>query len=203
MSLKIGLTGGIGSGKTAASDYLAHLGAEVIDTDQLSRELVEPGQPALDEITQTFGVSVLDDHGRLDRASLREIVFNDPEARERLEAILHPRIREAMMHRADGSTAHYVVFVIPLMVETGQKDLVDRVLVIDAPVALQRQRAASRDGTDPEAIDHILAAQCDRQTRLAAADDVVVNDGSLETLHRRIKELHARYLDLARAEGGP
>ena len=192
--LKIGLTGGIGSGKTAASDHFARLGAEVIDTDRLSRELVEPGEPALAEVVAAFGGQMLDGQGRLDRARLRERVFNDPEARRRLEAILHPRIRDAMLERAARSTAPYVVFVIPLLIETGQQDLVDRVLLIDVPEALQRARVAARDGLEAAQIDGILAAQTDRATRLAHADDVIRNDGAVEDLYAAVEELHRKYL---------
>jgi dephospho-CoA kinase len=196
--LTIGLTGGIGSGKTVASDEFARLGAEVIDTDLLSRSLVEPGQPALTEIVALFGASVLDATGRLDRAHLREKVFADPQARRQLEGILHPKIREAMLERASQSTAPYVVFVIPLLFETGQQALVDRVLLIDVAQDVQRARVAARDGLDATQITRILQAQTDRGTRLAAADDVVHNDAGIPDLHATIAELHRKYLDLAR-----
>lgn len=196
--LTIGLTGGIGSGKTVASDEFARLGAEVIDTDLLSRSLVEPGQPALTEIVALFGASVLDATGRLDRAHLREKVFADPQARRQLEGILHPKIREAMLERASQSTAPYVVFVIPLLFETGQQALVDRVLLIDVAQDVQRARVAARDGLDATQITRILQAQTDRGTRLAAADDVVHNDAGIPDLHAAIAELHRKYLDLAR-----
>lgn len=192
--LKIGLTGGIGSGKTAASDHFTLLGAEVIDTDLLSRELVEPGRPALAEIVSQFGEQVLAADGRLDRARLRERVFDDPAARRRLEAILHPRIRDEMLARAERSTAPYVVFVIPLLFETGQQSLVDRVLLIDVPEALQRARVAARDGLDPARIDRIMQAQTDRATRLRHADDVICNDGSIEDLRAAVERLHREYL---------
>ena len=193
--LKIGLTGGIGSGKTAASDHFARLGAEVIDTDLLSRELVEPGQAALQEIADTFGPGVLTDDGHLDRARLGELVFGDPGARERLEAILHPRIRDAMLRRAEQSLAPYVVFVIPLLFETGQQALVDRVLLIDAPEDLQRARVAARDRIDEVQISRIIDAQADRETRLSGADDIVRNDGDIASLHAKIEKLHRKYLD--------
>ncbi len=193
--LRIGLTGGIGSGKTAASDHFASLGAEVIDTDLLSRELVEPGQVALAEIAVTFGPEVLAMDGRLDRKALREIVFADPDARKRLETILHPRIRDAMLARADHARAPYVVFVIPLLIETGQQDLVDRVLLIDVPEDLQRTRVAARDGLDDAQIDDILQAQTERETRLHHADDVICNDGDIKKLHTAIEKLHRKYLD--------
>jgi dephospho-CoA kinase len=193
--LRIGLTGGIGSGKTAASDHLARLGAEVIDTDLLSRELVEPGQPALEEIVAAFGPRVLTADGHLDRPRLGRLIFNNPDARQRLESILHPRIRATMLLRAEQSSAPYVVFVIPLLFETGQQALVDRVLLIDVSEALQRTRVAARDGLDDAQIDRILAAQTDRNTRLQNADDVVCNDGSLDDLHVAIENLHRKYLN--------
>jgi dephospho-CoA kinase len=194
--LKIGLTGGIGSGKSAASDHFARLGAAVIDTDLLSRELVEPGQPALDEIVGTFGARVLAPDGRLDRTRLRDLVFRDPAARRRLEAILHPKIRELMLIRAAGVDAPYVVFVIPLLLETGQQGLVDRVLLIDVPEAVQRARVTARDGSDAAQIERIIASQTDRATRLAGADDVILNDGSIGDLRAAVENLHRRYLDL-------
>ena len=196
--LTIGLTGGIGSGKTTASDEFARLGADVIDTDLLSRALVEPGQPALAEIVAGFGPSVLDGTGHLDRVRLRERIFADPQARRQLEDILHPKIRAAMLERAARSTAPYVMFVIPLLFETGQQALVDRVLLVDVAEDVQRARVAARDGLDTTQITRILQAQTDRATRLANAADVVHNDGSPAELHEAIAELHRKYLDLAR-----
>lgn len=195
--LKIGLTGGIGSGKTTASEHFAELGAEVIDTDLLSRELVEPGQPALAEIVAVFGTQVLTRDGRLDRLRLRDQVFDDPAARRRLEDILHPRIRAAMLARAGQSNAPYVVFVIPLLFETGQQALVDRVLLIDAPEHLQRARAAARDTLDEADIARIMQAQTDRATRLRNADDIIRNDGDIEDLRAAVEELHRKYLQQA------
>ena len=191
---KIGLTGGIGSGKSAASDHFMSLGAEVIDTDLLSRELVVPGKPALDEIVNAFGNDILTTSGELDRKRLRERIFADPEARKRLEQILHPRIREAMLERASRSQAPYIVFVIPLLIETGQQTLVDRVLVIDLPENLQRRRVMARDGLDDAQFDRILAAQATQEQRLSIADDVVLNDGDLINLHQQIERLHRKYL---------
>jgi dephospho-CoA kinase len=192
--LKIGLTGGIGSGKTTAGDYFAEFGAEVIDTDLLSRELVEPGRPALAEIVAAFGAEVLDGAGRLDRARLRERIFSDAGARRRLEQILHPRIRTAMLARAERTTAPYVIFVIPLLFETGQQDLVDRVLLIDVPEAMQRRRVAARDALDDAQIEQIMQAQTDRPTRLRNADDVIHNDGSRDRLRAAVQSLHQQYL---------
>jgi dephospho-CoA kinase len=193
--LRIGLTGGIGSGKTAASDHFARLGAEVIDTDLLSRELVERGQPALKEIVDKFGDQILTAGGHLDRARLGKLVFGNPKSRQQLEAILHPRIRAAMLLRAEQSQAPYVVFVIPLLFETGQQALVDRVLLIDVPEDLQRARVAERDQLDDAQISRIMSAQTERETRLRNADDIVCNDGDIASLHAEIEKLHRKYMD--------
>jgi dephospho-CoA kinase len=199
---KIGLTGGIGSGKSAASEQFARLGAAVVDTDLLSRELVEPGQPALEEIAAAFGPGVLTADGRLDRPALRRRVFSDTAERQRLEAILHPRIRAEMLRRAEQADAPYVVLVIPLLIETGQQALVDRVLLIDVPEAVQRQRVAVRDGLSAGQIDRIMAAQTDRATRRLHADDILLNDGNPTDLQARIAALHRRYLALAGGTAG-
>lgn len=195
--LKIGLTGGIASGKTTVSDLFSALGAEVIDTDVLSRELVEPGQPALDEIRQAFGDDVLNAAGQLDRAGLRNRIFTDDAARQRLEGILHPRIRAEMLRRVAASTAPYTIVVVPLLIETGQQDLVDRVLLVDAPESTQRERAAQRDGADIAQIDRIIAAQASRVARLEHADDVITNDGDTAKLRDAVEALHRTYLRLA------
>lgn len=195
--LIIGLTGGIGSGKTAVSDRFAALGVPVIDADRLSRELVAQGQPALAEIAAAFGPAVLTAAGELDRAALGRRVFADPAARRRLEAILHPRIRAAMQERIATLTAPYVVLVIPLLLETGQTDLVDRVLVVDASPQRQRERVRQRDRLPDERIEQLLAAQVDRATRLAAAHDVIDNESDLATLDSAVAALHANYLKLS------
>jgi len=194
---KVGLTGGIGSGKTAASDHFGRLGAAVIDTDRISRELVEPGQAALGEIVERFGADIVDASGRLDRARLRKRVFADPAERRDLEAILHPRIRTTMLARAEQADAPYAVLVIPLLIETGQRELVDRVLLIDVPDAVQRARVAARDQLDNEQVDRILAAQTDRATRQRAADDTILNDKALTQLQDAVAEMHRKYLVLA------
>ncbi len=191
--LKVGLTGGIGSGKSIASGFFAELGAKIIDTDQLSRELVKPGQPALAEIKTTFGEQVLSADGQLDRDYLRTLIYSDANARQRLEAILHPRIQAEMLARAAQSTAPYVIFVIPLLFETGQQTLVDRVLLIDAPEALQRTRVRTRDQLDTATINRILNAQADRATRLRGADDVICNDSNLGELQTAVQQLHQKY----------
>lgn len=195
--LKIGLTGGIGSGKTAAADHFAELGITVVDTDLIARELVEPGQPALAEIAAAFGPGVLDAGGRLNRPALRQRVFRDENARSRLEAILHPRIRETMLQRGAAASTPYVIFVIPLLFETGQQTLVDRTLVIDVPEDLQRERVTLRDGLKREAVDAILAAQVAREARLNLADDVIRNDATVADLRRAVEERHQHYLAIA------
>jgi dephospho-CoA kinase len=198
--LVIGLTGGIGSGKTAVSDRFARFGAPIIDTDQLARELVEPGQPALADIVAEFGPDCLDDAGRLHRSRLRERVFADPAGRRRLEAILHPRIRALARERIARLTAPYCLLVIPLLAETGMTDLVDRVLVVDAPEAEQVRRVMARDGIAEEQARRILAAQADRGQRLALADEIVENAGDLATLDRQVTALHRYYSTLAAAQ---
>jgi dephospho-CoA kinase len=195
--LVIGLTGGIGSGKTAVSDRFARLGVPIIDTDLLARELVEPGQPALADIVAEFGPDCLDSEGRLHRACLRERVFADPAGRRRLEAILHPRIRALARERIVSGTAPYCLLVIPLLAETGMTDLVDRVLVVDAPEAEQVRRVMARDGVAEEQAHRILAAQASRRQRLALADEIVENAGDLAALDHQVATLHRHYLTLA------
>ena len=196
--LRIGLTGGIGSGKTAASERFRQLGAAVIDTDQIARQLVEPGQPALQDIVQAFGEAVLDADGRLDRAALRRIVFADAGKRRRLERILHPRIRARTTELAAAADAPYCVLVIPLLLETASPYDLDRVLVVDAPEELQIERVMARNGLDRREVEAIMASQVNRQRRLEAADDVVVNDGDLDKLYGQVEALHRKYLELAR-----
>lgn len=195
--LVVGLTGGIGSGKTAVSDRFADHGVPVIDTDLIARELVEPGQPALTEIAAEFGADCLDEAGRLQRAVLRERVFADPAARQRLEAILHPLIRAVARERVAAQTAPYGLLVIPLLAETGMGDLVDRVLVVDAPEAEQIRRVMARDRIDAAQARRILSAQASRRQRLALADEVVENAGNFAELERRVADLHIDYLRLA------
>ncbi|HXH04590.1 MAG TPA: dephospho-CoA kinase [Candidatus Competibacteraceae bacterium] len=198
--LVVGLTGGIGSGKSAVSDAFARLGVPVIDTDVLARELVEPGQPALGEIAATFGADCLGADGRLDRRRLRERVFADDQARRRLEAILHPRIRQAVQQRLVRLVqlqTPYCLLVIPLLVESGMTDLVQRVLVVDVPEELQVARVMQRDRVSAEQARAVLAAQAERAQRLAAADDVLDNSGSRAALEDAVRRLHQRYLQLA------
>ncbi len=198
--LVVGLTGGIGSGKTAVSDRFAQYGVPVIDTDLLARELVEPGQPALATIVAEFGSDCLDERGQLRRAHLRERVFADPAGRRRLEAILHPRIRALARERIAASSAPYCLVVIPLLAETGMTDLVDRVLVVDVPEAEQIRRVMARDRVDEARARRILAAQAQRARRLALADEILDNAGDLDHLDRQVTDLHQRYSTLAAAQ---
>ena len=195
---RVGLTGGIASGKSAVEAEFQRLGVPVIDTDALAREVVEPGQPSLAAVVAEFGPASLDADGRLDRRRLRAIVFSDPDRRRALEKILHPAIRSLQRARVDAVTAPYVVIAIPLLVEGGaRREDIDRILVIDCPRDVQRARLLARDGETAEGAEAILAAQASREARLAAADDVVDNSGPLAALAPAIGALHERYLALA------
>jgi dephospho-CoA kinase len=198
--LIIGLSGGIGSGKSAVSRCFERLGVPVIDADQVAREVVEPGQPALAEIATAFGADLIQADGSLDRARLRERVFADPDARRHLEGILHPRIRARMREQLAALPADtpYAVFVIPLLFETGQQDTVDRVLVVEAAEAVRIARVTGRDGVAEGHVRRILAAQCSAEDRAAGADDLISNEGSESELAAKVAALHEKYLALAR-----
>jgi len=191
--LIIGLTGGICSGKSTVAALFSELGVPVIDSDLIARELVEPGQPALQEITSQFGSEVLDDDGKLDRTRLRNRIFSHTQDRKQLEAILHPRIRERMTTLTRDSNAPWCIQVIPLLIETGQLQDVDRVLVVDTSEADQKKRLAQRDNSSSEQIRAILASQTDRQQRLQQADDIIKNDGSLDELRKQVITIHRKY----------
>lgn len=190
----VALTGGIASGKSLAAQRFAELGVTVIDSDVIAREIVEPGQPALEEIVQRFGKTVLQTDGRLDRRALRERIFHDPQARADLERITHPRIRAIMRARAADAHGPYQLHVIPLLAESGRASEFDRVLLIDCDPAVQKARLMQRDGSSAETAEAILAAQARRSERLAIADDVLVNDGSAQTLRDGVERLHREYL---------
>lgn len=190
----IAVTGGIASGKSEATRRFEALGAPVLDADLISRALVEPGQPALAEIVARFGSHLVDDRGALDRRKLRELVFADAASRRDLEAILHPRVRQALRDGAREATAPYVILAIPLLVESGHYDWVDRVLVIDVPSAVQVSRVMRRDNVDQASAHAAIAAQASRAARLSRARDVIVNDGPLTGLDGAVARLHARYL---------
>jgi len=195
-TLVVGLTGGIGSGKTTVASGFSTLGVPVIDTDQLAHELVEPGQQALAEIISAFGAEAVTADGRLDRDYMRQQVFSDSVQKSRLEAILHPKIRNRIRALLSDISTPYCIVVIPLLIEARQTDMVDRILVIDSPEKEQLIRVAARDGLSDNAIMAIMESQADRNTRLAAADDIIVNDRDISELTGRIKELHRHYMGI-------
>ena len=195
--LLIALTGGIASGKSAVAEIFAQLGAPVLDTDQIARDVVEPGTPALAKLVAEFGSDILDASGRLDRARMRERVFADPAQRKKLEAITHPAIRDELAARAQRAQGPYQIHVIPLLIESGRADLYDRVLVVDTSEEAQLERLMARDGSNEALARQILAAQASREDRLDAADDVIVNTGTLQDLHRFVQTLHRNYKLLA------
>jgi dephospho-CoA kinase len=192
--LRIGLTGGIASGKSTVADMFADLGVPVIDTDVIAREVVSPGQPALEEIRDAFGDGVIAADGTLDRSAMREIVFGDEEARRRLEAIMHPRIGMATVERADTAGGEYQVIVVPLLVESSLRAFVDRVLVVDCSEETQIARLLARDAESEARARRILAAQSSRAERLAIADDVIENEGDLGDAREQVRALHRSYL---------
>jgi dephospho-CoA kinase len=197
---RVALTGGIASGKSTVADRFAALGIPVIDTDVIARQVVEPGQPALAQVVAAFGPDVLDKDRRLDRRRMRERIFSDPTARQRLEAILHPAIRAAMERQSREADGPYQILVIPLLTEGRRRDHVDRVLVVDVPEELQVERLMGRDRVSREQALASLAAQATRAERVAMADDVVWNTGQVDELRDRIAELHRKYLHFAAAK---
>lgn len=197
--LRIGLTGGIASGKSTAARRFTELGVPVIDADESARHVVEPGSPGLARVTLRFGRGILSAAGELDRRALRALVFADPAKRRDLEAILHPLIRADMQEKAQRAAGPYVVLAIPLLIEGVERDRVDRILVVDADETQQLARLTARDSASPEQARAMLAAQANRSTRLAAADDVLKNSGTIEELKAGVDRLHRRYLELAAA----
>ncbi len=197
---KIGLTGGIGSGKSRVADLFESWGATIVDTDAIAHQLTAPGGAAIEAIREAFGPEVIAPDGSLDRAATRARVFNDEQARLRLEGILHPMIGQISHQMAGQATGSYVVFVVPLLVESGRwRDKVDRICVVDCDPATQIARVQARSGLTPEAIARIMSVQATRETRLAAADDVLVNDGNttFASLERKARALHDRWRLLA------
>lgn len=197
MTYVIGLTGGIGSGKTAVSDLFAALGIAIVDADVAARAVVEPGTPALAAIAEHFGADILQADGNLNRAQLRQRVFADPAERQWLERLTHPLIRAEIARGLSGATSPYVLLVSPLLVESGQSKLTQRVLVVDVPEDLQLQRTMVRDNNPETQVKAIMQAQASRQQRLLYADDVVVNDTTLADLKEKVDQLHQHYLQLA------
>lgn len=198
---RVGLTGGVASGKSTVTKIFRALGVPIIDTDELARDVVEPGQPPLERLVERFGPSILTADGHLDRPALRAIVFSDPKARADLEALTHPAIGAALESRSAVSGGPYQILVIPLLVEKNLGSQLDRVLVIDCDEELQIRRLQARDGSTLEEARAILNAQASRTARLQAAHDVINNDGAVDALQAQVTALHARYLN--RAAGAP
>jgi dephospho-CoA kinase len=196
----VGLTGGIGSGKSAAADEFAALGASVVDTDAIARELTDKGGAALAHIERRFGAAFLDASGAMNRKKMRDHVFADPAAKQALENLLHPLIREESARRIAAASGPYVVHVVPLLLESpGYRDRVDRVLVVDASEQAQLARVRARSGLSADEVRAIMRTQVSRAERLAGADDVIDNSGSLEALRKQVGALHQKYLQFARA----
>ncbi|UOH75260.1 dephospho-CoA kinase [Acinetobacter schindleri] len=197
MKFILGLTGGIGSGKSAASQWFEQHGIVVVDADVVAREIVEVGQPALLQIQQAFGDWVLQKDGTLNRRALREHIFQSNDARRILESITHPAIRQSIIQQLQDAQSPYVILVSPLLFETNQHELTDHTLLIDASIELQIQRAAQRDGQNIKQIYRIIAAQMPREQKQQLADDIVLNDGHLEHLYAHLQPLHEQYLQRA------
>jgi len=197
--VRIGLTGGIGSGKSTVAALFARHGAPIIDTDEIAHELLAPGQAAHAEIVAAFGQEILDSNGNIDRTQMRHRVFAEAAERKRLEAILHPRIRAETARRLEGLCAPYCLVVVPLLIEAGFTDLVDRVLVIDADDTLRILRTKTRSGLGEAEIRRIMASQASRQERLQKADDIITNNSDLAHLEREVARLHGVYSALAPA----
>jgi dephospho-CoA kinase len=197
----VGLTGGIGSGKTAVSDRFKAKGITVVDADVVAREVVEPGTAALASIAGHFGQDILRADGTLDRAALRTKVFQDDSERQWLERLLHPLIGESIFNQLAAATSPYAIFVSPLLIETSQRQLAQRILVVDVPVETQIARTMQRDNNDEAQVRAIVAAQATREQRLAHADDVIVNDQGLAHLDSEVERLHQQYLQMANGQG--
>ena len=198
MSFVIGLTGGIGSGKSAAAQEFERLGATIVDSDAIAHELTAPGGAALAHIKALFGEAFVTPHGAMDRDAMRRRVFGDPAAKRALEQLLHPMIRAEGERRIAAASGPYVIYVVPLLIESGDyRGRVDRVLVVDAPQELQLERVRSRSGLSEREVRAIMAQQLSRGARLAAADDVIDNGGTLQALRAQVAALHARYVKMS------
>lgn len=195
--LVIGVTGGIGSGKTTVADLFSSLGVPVIDADELAKQAVMPGQTPYEKILERFGPAILTSSGELDRRRLRERAFSDPATRAYLEEIVHPQVYAEINKQLAGLHSPYAIVVVPLLIESGGRELVDRVLVVDTSEKTQIERTNRRDGTPRDTIEKILAVQLDRRSRLSAADDVIENNASVEALEDAVTKLHRQYLDEA------
>jgi len=202
MAYVVGLTGGIGSGKSAAAEEFGRLGATLIDTDAIAHELTQAGGAAMPQVRELFGDDLVDASGAMDRAGMRALAFRDTAARRKLEALLHPMIRAESERRIAAAAGPYVIHVVPLLVESADyRQRVARVLVVDCAPEVQMARVRQRSGLSADEVARIIGAQSKRQDRLAAADDVIDNSGTLDALHKQVRELHASYLQ--RARGAP
>ena len=190
----IGLTGGIGSGKTAVSDAFQDLGITIVDADLASRIVVQKGKPSLTKIAEHFGNDILNENSELDRAKLREIIFNSDEEKNWLESLLHPAIANQIQDELKASSSPYTILVSPLLLETNQKEYCSKVLVVDVPVELQVERTLKRDQVPEDQVKSIIKAQISRKNRLEFADEVIVNDGSLEELNSTVMKFHQKFI---------
>ena len=198
MTFVVGLTGGIGSGKSAAATAFAQLGAGVVDTDAIAHELTGPNGAAVAEVGRIFGTEFVSESNAMNRGKMRDLVFRDPSQKKRLEALLHPMIRAESQRRITASSAPYVVHVVPLLIESPDyRQRVQRVLVVDCPEALQAERVRARSGLSSEQVTAIIKSQVSREKRLGAADDVIDNSGPIDALQQQVKTLHEKYLALA------
>lgn len=197
---RVGLTGGIASGKSAVATEFSKLGIPIIDTDELARDVVQPGQPALQAIVERFGREVLDAQGGLDRRRMRERIFQNPAEKQALEAIVHPAIRDAQRAQSAAAQGPYQMHVVPLLIDTRSQSMYDRVLVVDCSRETQLARLLRRDGITQQLAESMLAAQATREQRLAAADEVLDNNGAIAELPQKVVVLHRRYLELAAAK---
>ncbi len=195
--LIVGLTGGIGSGKSTVANHFADLGVDLIDADEIAREVVQTGTPALAQIAEHFGTEILTPNGELKRRELRKIIFSSLEEKQWLEALLHPLINQGIAERIQQTRSPYCLLVSPLLIETAQRELVDHVLVIDVPESVQLQRTQDRDGSDIATIQAIIESQSSREQRLEQADDVLDNNLPLASLPERVEILHRKFLNLA------
>ena len=190
----IGLTGGIGSGKTAVSETFEKLGITVVDADLASRVVVEKGKPCLEEIAKHFGDDILNENDELNRAKLREIIFNSDSEKLWLESLLHPAIAEQIKDELNASKSPYTILVSPLLLETNQRDFCDKVLVVDVPIEIQMERTTKRDGVSKDQVKSIIKSQINRDERLQLADEIILNEGSIEDLEMIVRELHEKLI---------
>ncbi|MDR9768596.1 dephospho-CoA kinase [Shewanella baltica] len=193
----VGLTGGIGSGKTTVANLFAAEGVALVDADIVAREVVAPSSKGLEAIVTHFGAEILTPEGELDRAKLRQRIFSHPEEREWLNQLLHPMIRQEMLAQVEKATSAYVIMVVPLLFENGLDRLVNRTLVVDISPELQINRTVKRDNVDASQVNNIISSQCSRSEKLARADDIIDNQGEISTLKREVLALHQRYLQLS------